>query len=285
MKLVRSDSLEVVSNIASAGALARRGWSLSTLVCVASAPGLIIVLIGSLTFSMHVGVWFGVPIILALNGYLLWRGMSPRLNWIVAGCATWVLVRLLAQRGRAETDREEPDVIMFEPSDIASISMRTTEVFLYGPKPRIVMSLVIGLSSAVAECDLNHSAPLMEPAGKQVLVANEEGRLTINWRWCRPDLKTFLQLVARGCPSVAIAPEERSELDLNGIWKGVQRRPDAQERRMLAKAKRLGLGGKCEKLLVIYKGMSFCAASAYLAEVEREETGAENAAGCSVCLF
>jgi len=285
MKLVRSDSPEVVNSIASTGALARFGWPLSTLVCIASAPGLIIVLIGSLAFSLRVGVWFGLPIILALNGYLLWRGMSPRLNWIVAGCATWVLVRLFVQRGRAHADGEEPDVITLDPSDIASISMRTTEVFLYGPKPRVVVSLVIGLSSAVAECDLNHIPPFMEPTGKQVLVVNEGGRLTINWKWCHPDLKTFLQQVARRCPSVAITSEERSELDLNGIWKGVQRKPDAQERRMLAQAKRLGLGGKCEKLLVIYKGMSFCAASAYLAEIEREVTGAENPAGCSVCLF
>jgi hypothetical protein len=174
---------------------------------------------------------------------------------------------------------------MFDPSDIASISMRTTEVFLYGPKPQIVVSLVIALSPAVAERDLNHTPPLMESAGRQVLIANEEGRLTMNWRWCRPGLKTFLQQVARECPSVAITPEERSELDLNGIWKGVQRKPDAQERRMLAQAKRLGLGVKCERLLVIYKGMSFCEASAYLAKIEREETGAESPSGCSICLF
>jgi hypothetical protein len=189
------------------------------------------------------------------------------------------------QRGGAEIDRGQPEVIMFDPSDIASISIRTTEVYLYGPEPRIIVSLVIKLSPAVAECGLNRIPPRMEPEGKQVFVATEEGRLTVNWRWCRPDLKTFLQQVARGCPSVTITPEERFELDLNGFWKGVQRKPDAQERHMLAQARRLGLGGKCEKLLVIYKGMSFCEASAYLAEIEREEIGEAGSAGCTACRF
>jgi hypothetical protein len=285
MKLVRSDSPEVLSSIASSGTLALRSRSFATLVCMASAPGLIITLIASLTFSMHVGVWFGVPVVFALNGFLLRRGRSPRLNWVISAYANRVLVRLLVPRRSGRADLEEPDVIMFEASDIASISMRTTEVFLYGPKPQTVESLVIELSPAAKGCDFSQIPPLRGPAVKPLLAANEGKRLTMNWRWCRPDLKTFLLQLVRGCPSVTITPEEHSELDLNGIWKGVQRKPDVQERRMLVQAKCLGLGGKCEKLLVIYKGMSFCAASAYLAEIEREATGAESPAGCSVCLF
>ena len=94
----------------------------------------------------------------------------------------------------------------------------------------------------------------------------------MNWQPCRPALRVFLQRVVRECPSVVIAPEERSELDLNGIWNGVRfawKKPDAQQRRMLVQAKRLGFGCKCAELLSRYRGLSPGEASAYLAEIER----------------
>jgi len=90
----------------------------------------------------------------------------------------------------------------------------------------------------------------------------------------------------RECPSVVIAPEERSELDLNGIWNGVRfawKKPDAQQRRMLVQAKRLGFGCKCAELLSLHRGMSLQESNAYLAEIEQEEAGGEYSAGCSVC--
>lgn len=117
----------------------------------------------------------------------------------------------------------------------------------------------------------------MEP-DKAVLVAYEEGRLTIEWKWWRPALRVFLQQVIQECPSVVIVPEERSELDLNGIWRGISRnlRKDlgAQERQMLVQAKRLGFGCNCAGLLSRYKNISFRKAGAYLAEIEREEAEA-----------
>lgn len=254
------------------------GWSVLILVCIASAPGLLIFFIASLIVPVRVVAWLGVPVVLALSGYSFWRGWSPRLNWVIAGCADRVLVRLFLQRGRGRADIREPDVIIFEASEIASISIRTVEVFLYGPKSKIVEWLVIEPSQAVAESFFDQIRRLLNPdnPGKQVYVTNEDGRLIRNWKWYRPNLQIFLQQVARECPSVLIAPEERSELDLNGIWHRLWSKPDAQERRMLVEAKRLGFGCDCVGLLSRHRYISPQKAAAFLAELEREEAGTEH---------
>ena len=283
--LVRSDSPEVTNSISSKGVLACWGWSLPTLVCIASAPGLLITLIAYLTVSVHAAVWLGVPVVLALNGYMFWRGRSPRLNWVIAGCADRVFVRLFVQRGRGRADIREPDVIMFEASEIASIFVRTVEVFLYGPKPKIVESLVIKPTQTVAESYSNdiRSLPcsvgglgcstMLLDSGKQVYVDNEKGRLIMKWKWYSPILPVFLQQLERECPSIVIVPEERSELDLNEIWNGTSMNLDVQQRQKLVQAVRLGFDCDCAWLLRVYKGISPQKADAYLAEIEQEEAG------------
>jgi hypothetical protein len=286
MKLIRSDSPEVVNSIASTRTLACWGWSAPALVytvCIASAPGLLIALIAYLTISVRAAVWLGVPVVLVLNGYLFWRGWSPRLNWVIAGCADRVLVRLFLQRGRGRAEIQEPDVIMFEASEIASISVRTVEVFLYGPKPKIVESLVIEPTQTVAEGYSNDIRSLpssvgwfgcstrLLDSGKQVFVENEKGRLIMKWKRCRPILPVFRQQLERECPFVVIAPEERSELDLNGIWHGIMEDPDAQQRRMLVQAISLGFSDDCAWLLGVYRCMGFRESNLYLAKIVREE--------------
>jgi hypothetical protein len=168
---------------------------------------------------------------------------------------------------------------VLEPSEIASMSIKTVEVFLYGPKPKFAEWLIIEPTQAVADDISRHIRPLLRSLDpdKAVLVADEEGRLTIEWKWWRPALRVFLQQVVRECPSIVIAPEERSELDLNGIWHGLREKPDAEQRCMLAKATRLGFGCECARLLSLYRSgafRSFREAGAYLAEIEREEAGA-----------
>jgi hypothetical protein len=174
---------------------------------------------------------------------------------------------------------------MFEAPEIASMSVRTLEVFLYGPKPKIVEWLVIEPAHAVADNISKHIHPLLTrlDPDQAVLVSDEEGCLTIEWRWWRPALRAFLQQVVRECPSVVIGPEERSELDLNGIWHGLRERPDPGQRRMLAKATRLGFGCECAGLLSRYRSGAFGTfqeAGAYLAEIAREEAGTEHSAIC-----
>jgi hypothetical protein len=287
MKLVQSDSPEVTNGIASTGVLASWGWSVWTLVCIASAPGLLIAVIVSLTVSVRAAAWIGIPIVLALNGYLLWRGRPRRFNWVIAGCADQVFVRLFVQRGRSQDDVEKPDVIVLEASEIASMSARIVEVFLYGPKPRFVEWLAIEFPQVIAQGISNHIRPLLIPdnPNTQIYVTDETGCLTMNWEWCRPHLQAFLQHVVRECPSVLVTPEKRSELDLNGIWHGIREEPNAEQRKMLVQAVRLGFGCKCAELLSLHRSMPIREARAYLAQIEREETGGDHSVECSSCRF
>jgi hypothetical protein len=277
MKLVRSDSPEVARGIASAGAWASREWYTLGFACAANVLALLISLTVNLS-SMRRAAWIGVPVFLALNGYVLWRARASRRRWIVVGCADRLYVRLFACCSGDHGGVHDPDVLVLEASEIASMSIRTLEVFLYGPKPEIVEWLVIKPAQAVAEDTSRHILPLLRPfdPDKAVLVADDEGRLTIEWKWWRPALRVFLQQVVQECPSVVRTPDERSELDLNGIWHGSRQKPDAEQRCMLAKAARLGFGCECARLLSLYRSgafRSFREAGAYLAEIGREAAG------------
>lgn len=291
MKVLRSDSPEISRCFDSKGAVACWGWSALALVCIASVLGLFISFTLSLTVSVRTGVWLGLPLTLVLNLFLLWRGMSPRLNWVVAGCADRVYIRLFIRRGMRRHEVDEPDAIMLEASEIASISIRTVEVFLYGPKPKIVESLIIEPAQTVAGEVSGYTRPLLArsnptspcsrpiDAEKRVLVGDGEGSsLTIDWKWCHPASRVFLQKLARECPSVMIAREKRSELDLNGIWRGISLNLDSQKRQLLLQAKRLGFGSNCRWLLCRYKYISFRKAATYIAEIEREEASADHSA-------
>lgn len=279
MKLVRSDSPEIVQSIATAGAWASRNWYTLAFACAANMLAFSITLTVGLGSSARAAAWTGVPIFLALNGYVLWRAQVAHRRWVAVGHADRLYIRLFAWRRRVHDDLRGPDVLVLEGREIASMSARTVEVFLDGSKPRIVEWLVIGPSETVADALPNHVRPLLTPTepDKAVLVACGEGRLTIEWKWWRPALPIFLQQVVRACPSVVIGHEERSELDLNGIWRGISRnlRNDlsAQKRQMLVQAKCLGFGCECAGLLSRYKHMSFREAGAYLAEIEQEEQG------------
>jgi len=272
MKLVRSDTPEVVRNIGSAGAWASRDWATVGFACAANVLALLIFLTVSLSVSVRAAAWLSVPVLLSLNGYVLWRAKVSHRRWVIVGCTDRLYLRLFAWRRGNHGDDQDQDVLAFEAPEIASMSIRTLDVFLYGPKPKIVEWLVIEPAQAVAEDISRHIRPLLTATDpdKAVLVAHDEGRLTIEWKWWRPALRIFLQQVVRECPSVVIAPEERSELDLNGIWTG-SLEPNARQHQMLVQATRLGFGCECADLLSRHKYMSFQKTGAYLAEVEGEE--------------
>jgi len=242
------------------------------------------------TVSVKAAAWGVIPIVLVWDGYMLWRGRSPRLNWVLAACAGRLFVRLFQSRVRGRPVVREPNVLILETSDISSMSAHRVELFLYGPKPKIIEWLVIEPAGAVAESVSDHIRPLqcgtipnacgirpIDP-NKQVFVGNEEGPLTIEWKWCRPALRTFLQRVAQQCPSIVIGPEEHSELDLNGVWHGFKVRPNSEQRRLIAQAMRLGFAGACKWLLIRYKYMTNREAVACLAEIEREEAQTQHSA-------
>jgi hypothetical protein len=243
-------------------------------------PNLLIVSIAlvGLIVSVRVAAWIGLPAFLAWNAWVLWRARSPRLSWVIKARPERVYVRLFVGFGKAWRELDAPDVIVLETSEIASISIRTVEVFLYGPRPKLVEWLMIEPAHAVAE-SVSDQIPLflwdtrMSDLSERVYWANEERRLAVGWEWCRPSLRIFLQRIVQECPAIVVGPEERSELDLNGIWHGYREKLDAQQRRMLVQAKRLGFGCDCAGLLSRHKHMSFRKAGAYLAEIEREEAG------------
>ena len=276
MKLLLSDSPEIVRSIARAGAWASRNWYTLGFACAANVLALLITLAVSLGFSVRIAAWASVPIFLALNGYVLWRAQAAHRRWVAVGCADRLYVRLFAWRSRGHGDVYEPDVLVLEAREIASMSIRTVEVFLYGPKPRIVEWLVIDPAQEVANAVSSHVRPLLTPTepDKAVLVAHEEGRLTLEWRWWHPALQVFLQQVVQECPTIVIAPEQRSELDLNGIWRGISLNLDQPKRQLLVRAIRLGFGCECRRLLSRYKYISFRKAAEYVAEIEREEVEA-----------
>ena len=274
MKLVRSDSPEVVRNIASAGAWASRNWYTLGTAYAANVLAILIALTVSLSVSVRAAAWVTVPVLLSLNGYVLWRTKASHRRWVLVGCANRLYLRLFAWCRGNHGDDHDPDVLVLEVSEITSMSIKTVEVFVYEPKPEFSEWLVIEPAQAVGDDISRHIRPLLTATDpdKAVLVAYDEGRITIEWKWWRPALRVFLQQVVQECPSVVIAAEERSELDLNGIWTG-SLEPNAHQRQMLGKATRLGFGCECAQRISQYKHMLFRKASAYLAEIEREEAG------------
>ncbi|SRR6266496_1002527 len=279
MKFILSDSPEVARSIASSGA--RTSWKSHKLFfgCVTNILGLLITLTVSRIISVQAAIWLSVPVFLGLNGHVLWRAISSRRSWVIAGCDERVYIRLFAWLGRDQGDVPEPDILVFEALEIASMSVRTVEVFLNGPKPKIAEWLAIEPSQSVAEDISRHIRPLLRSLdpSKVMLVGDEEGRLTIEWRWWRPGLLVFLQQIVRECPTIEIAHEVRSELDLNEMWRGLASNPNkdlsVQERQNLVQAKRLGFGCVLAGMLGRYRHISRRKAAAYLAELEQEEAG------------
>jgi hypothetical protein len=279
MKLMRSDSPGVVRGIASARAWASRNWFTLGFVCAANLLALLIGLAVSLIISARSAVWVSIPALVALNGYVLCRPQASHRRWVVVGRSDRLYVRLFTWRSGDHDEINDQDVLVLDGSEIASMSVRTVDVFLYGPRPKSVEWLIIEPTQGISEDVSGHICPLLTPndPAKAVLVACEGGRLTIEWKWWRPDLRRFLQQAARECPSVVIGQEESSELDLNGIWNGIWSRPDVQQRRMLVQAKRLGFGCECAALLSRHRYMPYKKAAAYLNEIER--TGPETEPG------
>lgn len=277
MKLVRSDSPEVIRSIASAEVCARRQRYTLGFFYAANFLLLVVTLTLGRIVSARAGLSLGVPVFLLLNAFLLWSDRSRRLNWVMAGCADRFYFRLFSRR---ERDREEfngPDVLVLERSEIASMSIRTLDVFIYGPEPNIVEWLMIEPAGGVADRFSDQIRTSIRPDDpvKRMHLEYEQGRLLVRWTLCRPALPVFLRQLAQACPSVAIGHEERSELDLNGIWHGLREYPNAEQRRMLVRAKRLGFGRELPQLLWLHRNMQYGQTGAYLEEIEQEEAEAD----------
>ncbi len=287
MKLVRSDSPEVAHCTDSANVRASRRWPAFAYAFPFDLIVLLLFIILSLAVSMRSAAWLGMFFFLIWNAYVLWLTKSFRRNWCAAVCAGQVYVRLYMSREKVASGIDEPDVVVFEASEIASISIRTVEAYLYGPKPKFAECLVIEPAPAAAVrvptripsfpeyCEALGSCG--EPGSNYLVrVANEGGRLVIPWRRCRPNVRAFVRQVIRELPSLVIGPEEHSELDLNSIWHGFRlNNLDTQQRQSLLQAKRLGFDSDLTWRLCVFKQTLPREVQAYLAELEEEEVGSE----------
>jgi len=286
MRLVRSDSPEVARCIASASVRASRYWPALAYTLSFDLIILLLFIVMSLLVSVRSAAWLGMFFFLTWNFYVFWLTKLSRRNWVMAVCASRAYVRLYMTREEFPSGIDEPDVVILEASEIASISIRTVEAYLYGPKPKFAECLVIEPAPALAG-----SIPTNNPSfpgycetlgccGESrsnylVRVANEDGRLIVAWRRCHPDLRVFVQKVVREFPSVVVGLEERCELDLNSIWHGYgSMNLDEQQRHSLLQAKSFGFGPDCAWLITTHKNVSSPEVQACLAELEREEAGA-----------
>jgi hypothetical protein len=145
-----------------AGAWASRNWHTVGFACAANVLALFIAIAVSVGVSVRAAGWLSVPVLLALNGYALWRAQASHRRWVIVGCADRVYVRLFAWLRRGHDDLREPDVLVLEGREIASVSARTVEVFLDGSKPRIVEWLVIEPFETVADAVSSHVRPITD---------------------------------------------------------------------------------------------------------------------------
>ncbi len=195
--------------------------------------------------------------------------MSSRRNWCIAVCSARVYIRLSVKPSEG---------IVIEASEIASLSIRTVEVFLYGPESTTDEWLVIEPAQMVPEAAFARiSTSLREfrtlGSNNRMWVSREGRRLVIGWKWCHPPIRTFLGQIARECPSIVISPEAHSNLDLNGFWKGTSQDIGEEGRKLLFQAIHLGFGPNCRRLLTRHKYKSPKEAKELLAEIEQEYSG------------
>lgn len=292
MKLLRSDTPEITRNIDSARILARRYWPAFVYNCSLDLIILFFALASSLFVSVRAAALFGTLMIVAWTVYAFWSAKSSCRNWTMAVFAGSVYVRLCLKHEAAPNDVDQPDVVVFDASEIDSMMVRSVETFLYGPKPKLAECLVIQPSPAVSVSLPHYRASLLDDCGalgscgvpspsNLVRVTKEDGRLIVAWRSCDPALRVFIRQVKQELPSLVLGPEEHSELDLNGIWHGLREEPNAQQRRLLVQAAHLGFGDECIKLLSLHRSGTFTSirtATAYLVEIELEEVATNHSA-------
>jgi hypothetical protein len=99
---------------------------------------LLFALISGFAASVRTAVLTGAPALPAWNAWVLWRARSPRLSWLIKARADQVYIRLFVGFGKAWRATDTPDVIALEASEIASMSIRTVEVYLCGPRSESV---------------------------------------------------------------------------------------------------------------------------------------------------
>jgi len=188
----------------------------------------------------------GAAVMTAWNGFLFWRAILNKGNWIVAACPEKVYLRLFAPYNRRQAGHE-PEVIQLGSHEIKSIRRRVVEVYWNGPQPRLQEWLVIEPEPAVQDQVEQQFERLSPPdvgcdLSREWFTGWKTGVLFTEWKLYRPSLAAFIREVATRCQKLRIGVEDRSELDLMRFAK----KPRAEQRKLLAQARQIGLEVNCE---------------------------------------
>jgi hypothetical protein len=262
VRMLRSDSPEVVQVLRSRDCvLADSPWTdlFGTLV----GNFLIgILFLGLRTFEWDYTARLIGALLAAWNGMRLARATFSRRHWMVAACADRFYVRLFKPIGPGSRQNTEADVIALDVAELAAIQIRTTDVFVRGPKPKVYRWLVLEpvqeVRPSIADWfehlgPLPHGAcpiPAADGSYREWFSGHEGGSVTIAWYQYRPALEKFLRQIASRFPNLTILPESHTELDLISFVS----KPEPERRRLLAQAKRMGFNGHCVGALFLYTG-------------------------------
>jgi hypothetical protein len=203
--------------------------------------------------------------------FLFWRVAFSKVHWVVAGCTEHFYFRLYRPfRENLRLGREPaPSILELQCAEVRSMSRQIVDAFIAGPDPKIAESLIVQLEPqaqiAVAE-EFERLSPSVSryDLDKLWFVRWSDGSLVVQWRRYHLSLRTLLSTIAGRYPSIIVAPESRSELDLSGF----ARKPVLEQQRLLVEAKRLGFGADCIKVVMNnpYKRRSMMEAVRYISE-------------------
>jgi hypothetical protein len=232
------------------------------------------------TLEWHYTIRLVGALLVAWNGMRLARATLSRRHWMVAASAERFYVRLFRPIGPGWRKNIEADVMALDMAELAAIQIRTTDVFVHGPKPKIYQWLVLepvhGVRPSIADWfehqgpfppevrpsaadqfeDLGPRSPGVYPVPaanrfyRQWFTRCEGGTVAVPWHRYRPGLEKFLRQIALWLPNLTIRPEAHTELDLISF---VSKR-EPERRRLLAQAKRMGFSNDCVHALYSYTG-------------------------------
>jgi hypothetical protein len=262
MRLIRSDSPEIAQALSPRNCLlADSPWT--------DLPGTIagnfligILFLGLRTFEWDYTTRLVGALLILWNGMRLARATFSRRHWMVAACAERFYVRLFKPTVPGPRHNTEADVMALDVAELAALQIRTTDVFVRGPKPKVYRWLVLEpvqeVRPSIADWferlgPLPHGAcpvPAADGSYREWFTRHESGSVTVAWYQYRPALEKFLRQTASRFPNLTILPEAHTELDLISF---VSKR-EPERRRLLAQAKRMGFNGDCVGALFLYTG-------------------------------
>jgi hypothetical protein len=181
---------------------------------------------------------------------------------MVAACAERFYVRFFETIRAGWSKSTEADVMALDVAELAAIQIRTTDVFVRGPKPKVYQWLVLEpvpeVRPSIAD-QFEHLGPLPPgtcpiPAAdgtyREWFTRYEGGSVTVAWYQYRPALEKFVRQIASRFPNLTMLPEAHTELDLVSFIN----KPEPERSRLFAQAKRMGFSRDCVWALCMYTG-------------------------------